>query len=318
MKRFVRYALGVILLIAGIIIGYTNRDQLTPLANLNSSDILSISSVLFIFFIFTGITFGLLVRLVNIRLTVTELLGLTFLTNLVNYVGPTRPGAVAKAVYLKAEKGLAYTLFSSVLAANGLIVAILSGVVGLLLLLLLWLKTGDTPLWLYILCITLTTAAALPFLLPLPVFKGGSIIKQSISRAIDGFRTIKSQRRGLLLVVISVLLQYLVSAWLMLVTYRVLDQDITFTGALVIGVFTSIANLYTFTPNNLGVQEFVMAYLSTIVGVDFSNGLLGAGLLRATHIVLTIGFTPVFTYLMLRKSQLSLADMLPGGRRKST
>ena len=82
--------------------------------------------------------------------------------------------------------------------------------------------------------------------------------------------------------------------------------------ALLLGVFASISNFFTITPNNVGVQEIVMAYLYTITGLDFTNGLLGAGLIRAVHIALTFGLTPIFTYLMLKSANLSLSAILPG------
>ena len=59
-----------------------------------------------------------------------------------------------------------------------------------------------------------------------------------------------------------------------------LQHDISLVSALVLGVFTSMSNFFTLTPNNLLVQEAVVAYLFTVVGYDFSTGLVGAGLAR--------------------------------------
>ena len=80
--------------------------------------------------------------------------------------------------------------------------------------------------------------------------------------------------------------------------------------ALVIGVFASMANLFTITPNNLGVQEAVIAYLLAVTGFDFTTGVIGAGLIRVIHMIITFVFTPVFTHYLLKSANLSLGKIL--------
>lgn len=312
LKKLARYIPLVVVLALGSVFIYLNRGQLTALSSLRLVDVLGVAGVLFVFFVATGFTFYLLVGLVSVRLSLIEWLGLTFLTNFGNYLGPARPGAAIKAVYLKGQKRLPYARFSAVLAANGFLIFLVSGVVGLILLGLLWLQTGLLPPELMLVCIGLIVASTLPFVLRLPSIQRQGRVWQILNSAVVGFGVIKSKRRELLAVCGSVLLQYLLSACLMVVAYRALGQNISLTAALIIGVFTSISNFFTITPNNLGIQEIVMAYLYSVTGMDFASGLIGAGLIRAVHIAMTFGLTPVFTHLMLRSSNLSLSAILPG------
>ncbi len=316
MKKTLRYLPTLIVVVLGVVYIYFNADKFTPLLALRPADVLPIVGVLFLFFLVTGYTFYLLVSLVSVRLSLVELVGLTFLTNFGNYLGPTRPGAAIKAIYLKGHRGLPYATFSAVLAANSFLIFFISGLTGLVLLAALWLQTGVLSMLLVAICAALLGLAGLPL-----VFRFRPIPRQGrfwsiVNSALVGFEQIKSQRGKLLAVCGSVLLQYVVSAWLMVVTYRALGQEISITTALIIGVFTSIANFFTITPNNLGVQEVVMAYLYTITGMDFNSGLLGASLIRAVHILLTFGLTPIFTYFMLRAANLSLVAILPGRKGK--
>lgn len=316
-RRFTHYVSILAVLVAGFVYAWLNRSELVSLFTLQLSDVLIIAGILFLFFLSTGFTFYLLVSLLSVRLSLIEMIGLTFLSNFGNYLGPTRPGAAIKAIYLKGEKDLPYARFSAVLAANGFVLFFVSGMVGVLLLVALWAQSGILPGSLVAICLTLISGALLPLAFRFRQVSYRGRIWRHLNRATEGFEAIKSQREKLLAVCASVLLQYMITAWLMVFTYRTLGQPISLTAALIIGVFTSIANFLTITPNNLGIQEIVMAYLYTITGLDFSEGLLGASLMRAVHIILTFGLTPIFVHFMLKSANLSLAAILPGRKHQT-
>jgi len=126
-----------------------------------------------------------------------------------------------------------------------------------------------------------------------------------LNTALEGFREIRAQRAGMAKVGALVLLQYLLAAWVNWIAYRSLGVELSFLAALTIGVFTSIANFFTLTPNNLGLQEVVMAYLCTVAGTSFASGLLGAGLMRAAHILVAFTLAPVFTWILWRSGPRS-------------
>ncbi|MFT5350012.1 MAG: uncharacterized membrane protein YbhN (UPF0104 family), partial [Gammaproteobacteria bacterium] len=107
-------------------------------------------------------------------------------------------------------------------------------------------------------------------------------------------------------VCMSFLLQFVLAAFTIKIAYSSLGLSITLLSAMLIGVFTATANLFTITPNNIGIQELVIAYLVTIVGLDFANGIIGAGLMRIVHIVITLALTPIFSFFLLRRAGISL------------
>ena len=57
-----------------------------------------------------------------------------------------------------------------------------------------------------------------------------------------------------------------------------------------------------------------MAYVYGIAGMEFTDGLLGAGLIRAIHLLVSFGLAPFFTYALLSKADVRLASLLAGGR----
>ena len=57
------------------------------------------------------------------------------------------------------------------------------------------------------------------------------------------------------------------------------------------------------------VQEVVIAYVYTVTGMDFDDGLIGAGLLRAVHVVLSGLLAPPALFLLMRTQDLSLTGL---------
>ena len=100
----------------------------------------------------------------------------------------------------------------------------------------------------------------------------------------------------------------------MVAAYRAIGQEISVLAAVVVAVFGTLANFFTLTPNNIGVQELLMAYLYSLFGVDFTAGILGASLMRAVHLALTFTVGPILGHWMLRRSTLTFSSLKPGAR----
>ena len=116
-SRTIKRILSLFVLALAAIYLYFFHEDFKTLLSIEATEILGIVLLNFAFFVATGITFALLVAMVRVRLSVLEVLSLTFLTNFVNYLGPVRPGAAVKAVYLKSEKHLNLAQFAAVLTA---------------------------------------------------------------------------------------------------------------------------------------------------------------------------------------------------------
>ena len=297
---------------------YYNYKHFAPIFSIPWTGLLYLTILSFVHFTVTGLTFYYLVKMVAVNLNPIEILGLTFLSNIANYLGPSSPGVVIKGFYLKRQKTLPYTHFATILAANSFIIFFVAGFIGLLLLGIMWIQLDIFPVLLGLICAALLTLSILPFLLHIYPSNRGGRLWERINRAIEGFNLLKGQKSALITVCGTLIGQYVIIGWTILTVYQLLGMDITVTTALMIGLFTSISNFFTITPNNLGFQEIVIAYLYTISGSDFNNGLVGAGILRAIHLLLTFGLTPILTYFMLKSVNLSFKDIRPGKAEEET
>ncbi len=309
MKIFVRILSTLLALMICLAYLYFHRSQFAIFMTINFKDCLLTLFLLLAFFGSTGYTFKLLVSLMNVNLSPVETFGLTILTNFGNYLGPTRPGAVLKAIYLKSVKGLPYMKFASVLAANLFVLCFTTGVVATgLLMVNARSQQTPTPLVLVMVSCGLLLGSALPLMCKMPHIHIPERIAHFIGSALEGFALIRSQKKKLGIIVLSILLQFIVAAWTYQMAFYAFEIRISFLSALLIGVFTSVSNLVTITPNNIGIQEAVGAYLFTFTGSDFTTGIIGVTLIRALHILITFGFTPIFFYVLLKKQKNT--DML--------
>lgn len=296
----------IMLALLACIIGYLyfNRQDLDVLKSVSLASAWKIGALLFAFFIACGITFALLVRLVGVRLSLLEIVGLTFLTNVVNYMAPLRPGAAAKAIYLKGVKRLDYSRFTAIFGANAFILLFLTGLAALIVLTIIWLEHGLFSPDVFIASLATTTGALIPLLIRLHWlnFPSGTKLGDFLNNVLRGFDELKGMNSGMLLVCLSVVVQFFLSAYLMKAIFEALGHQIDFTLAFAIGILTALANLFTLTPSNIGVFELVIAYVYSIMGMDFSEGLIGAGLLRAFHIGITFCIGPIFIGMMLHSA----------------
>ena len=300
MREFLRKISTVLVLLVGSGFLYFNRTDLKGLADISSQQLIFLFLLTFLFFYLTGFTFSLLVRLLDVKLSQAEIIGLSILTNFGNYLGPIRPGAAFKAVYLKSNKGLNYSRFISILAANSFLTLLVTGCAGIILLTFLQYSNHQVPFPLYSICIIIICVACLPFVYNFPKFDKTNKLTQIFYSAVEGFEIIKRKKRKLLYVCITFIAQFFLAAIINMVTFGALGIQITFLSALIIGVFTAISNFFTITPNNLGVQEVVIAYLFSITELDFTTGVIGACLGRVVHILITFSLAPVFTHLLLK------------------
>jgi len=305
-KKHLQVILTALIVTVGLSYLYVNRAHLSVLRSIQVKDLALVSFLVWAFFFATGYTFKMLVSILGVKLSLTETLGLSIITNFGNYLGPIRPGAALKAMYLKSAKGLAYAKFTSVLAANLFLAFLMTGTLGAVLLIFLKKKTSHVPIFLLLVCLGLVLGSMLPFVYRIPNVKGDHTIKIVLQSALEGFRTIRSQKLKLFMICLTFLAQFVLAALGCVVAFGSLGAPITLLEGLVIGVFTSVANLFTITPNNLGVQEAVIAYLFTVTGFDFTTGVIGAGLLRVIHMIITFGLTPIFAHRLLGSTGLRL------------
>lgn len=308
MNRYTKLALQtvftlIILAVAGIYL-WINKSELTILRNIRIIDICLISTVMLFWLFISGFTFKLLVGAVDVKLSIFEFFGLTILTSFGNYLGPLRPGAAIKAMYLKSVKGLQYAKFTSVLIANAFLILFINGLIALLLIIIFHNQNIHVPQILIYICLGLTVGTMIPFFYRFSTIPIKGKIGEVLQSALVGFNTIYKYKLRLIGICSTLLLQMLVGALLFVIIYRSLGISLNYYTSLFVSVFISISSFFSITPNNIGIQEAVTALIFSLTGFDFTVGVIGAGLLRIVHILLTFLLAPLTIHFLLKKKRI--------------
>lgn len=312
MRRILRLSVTVLTIVVSGVYLYVNRDSLGLLLEVRPRHLVIITALTFLTFVSSGVIFALLVRIVGVRLTAVETVGLSLVTSMGNYLGPLRPGAALKAVYLKSYRQLPYAHFMTVLSANAFLLLLMTGLSGLVVLSLIEPPDAVTGLLLFLVCLFLVAGSALPFVVRLPRVAGTGRLTSVLRSALEGFGIIGRAQGRLLLTCAVIVLQFLLSAVVYQYAYNAMGLSLSFASATAIGVFAAMSNFFTITPNNLAIQEAVVAYMITVAGFDFVTGAMGATLLRLVHVVLTFALAPLFMHLLMRRAPVALGRNPPG------
>lgn len=314
-KRILQSIITFLVIITCFIYLYIHRSDLKLFEKLNATQVVLLIILILAYTWITGYIFKRIALLIEIRLSMMETFGLSILTNFGNYLGPTRPGAALKAVYLKAAKKLPYSKFVSILSASSFLLLFMMGLIGLTLLLLLEGMPSQFKMIMLIIFAGIVVFSSLPFFIRLPDIKATGRISNIMNNALEGFTIISNQKKEILYICFLYVIQFAMGALVCWFIYSSLGVSITFMEALAIGVIGSICNFFTITPNNIGIQETFMAYTFTITGSDFSTGVIGAALGRMIHIIITFVLTPFFVHYLLNSKGLQLREIL---KNKST
>lgn len=310
MRRLLGLTITPLLLCGGIYFFIKHPEHLDALRRLSLENLATLSLLMGLFFIVTGLTFNTLLSPFAVRLDIVETASLSFLSNLVSYLLPFRAGTGVKAIYLKRVKGLRYTDFGIATGANALLLAWVSGALGLVVLSHRWANGHGLPIPLMASSAAVFLSALLLFRIKLPQriseFRIFSALKPMMAATVK----LTSHPGCFTKTSAWIVLQFGLGALITSLIYQALDIPITFSMALVIGIFTTLANFFTVTPGNIGIQEVIMGALASYLGIPFGDGLIGASLLRALHIGVCVVFTPILLPILLRHSKTHLGDLI--------
>lgn len=263
------------------------QDMTDTVLMIGAYDLLALGILTYATVIISAYVFSVLLKTQNIGLNFRENIHLSVLTQALNYLGPLRAGMIARAFYLKRKYDLPYGKYTSVAVVSAAISIMILSIISLIML-IFYAGIVSSPFTVAI-CGLLILVVTLFWLAnheaPRLLNQWGKIGEYILSVR-EGIVTIPGFQYNLILEMGFILLQLVVSAYIYMYAFEILGTPMTFTSALLIGVLTSISNLVSLTPGNIGIQEFVIATISEILGSGFVTGAAVATILRTIHIVL--------------------------------
>lgn len=233
-------------------------------------------------------TYGLFLKIstakFHVNLSALEWFGLPFITTMGNQLTPFAGGVLVRALYLKRRHSLPYASFTTILAANHIMIVWMVGLTGLLTCILFrglgpwrWPLSGVFSLVVGI----ITTIVMLPhFSLP-----GQGIIVRTINRIIEGWALIKGDKHLLVLAVLIAFAGIVINCYSFWLAYYSIGLTVRPEAAILLSLLPFFLIFISITPGNLGIQEIVISLSSMLLGSGAGKGLIVALLIRATTLI---------------------------------
>lgn len=300
-----KLSLLTIILLSGGIGFYTVQHWDRFVSLFGQMRFLYLPSLFALVFLMTGVNgyiTKLFLRRFNVEIGVREWFSVSVLNALGNYLTPFRGGMAFKGVYLKKRFSFSYSSFAATLAASYLLLFLSGGILALLLLGLLYLRSGVFQSRLFLFFALLSLLLLLPLFLPVSIRSGNPLIGK-IKSVFDGWNIIRNDRHLIAALLLLLLLNYIFISFMYYFGFKTLGSDIGFIRAAVMGIITGYASVISITPGNLGLQEAVAGFTAQIMGSDFTHGLAVAAIIRIAQMAYLFTAGPLCALLLMRRQE---------------
>lgn len=297
----------IFILVIGALVWYIANQQelLEALTKITFLDVIFIVMFQLLFLITNGLLLRTFLSKFEVDLAVKEWFGLSVITTMGNYLTPFSIGMIARATYLKKRYDFPYAQFVSLLVSNYLINFFVIGWVGIFVLAVFGPK-GEY-FWLVMAFFIIVIVLVIVFVVsPIGKLPWKNRIVNRINSTLEGWKLIRNDAALIGKLSVYALMNVFINGAAIWVSYSALGSKIVFWNAILIGLLTSFSLLIRITPGNVGIQEAVLGFSSTILNANSGQGVLVSLLLRGGMMVLVFILGPIYSYRLT--NELSIFD----------
>ena len=292
MKKVLRWGATVAVVAVLFAMVWQRRDDLRPLWNDPSWDLLTIGVLIVVGHFLNSSEFWVMYRAIGVRIGFFEN-WMVFTAGLLGNLLPGQVGTMYKFRYMKTVHDLPYAKSGSNYGANLVISLGSSAIVGILGIVVVAARGGDFALTMFIVFVALGVACFALLRFPLPKWR---ILKGKPARFAasfnEGWHEIQRTPSTALQVIVIDIVKYTLTAWRFQMAFGLLGVHESFWFFLVVAPAAAIAGIIAFTPGALGFRELFVTAAAVGMGASFDNGLLAAttdrGVMLASAVVLGI------------------------------
>ena len=302
MKQLHKKLLGIIILIALIAwlvyYGISNYEQFKEVSFENPLLLVLIAIIfLFAYLPISVITYYLILPF-GVNLGKRESFGLSIVTGFYNLITPFRGGMAVRGIYLNKKYGFSYTNFLATLAASYILTFFIAAILGLFSILNIYL-TRDIISWPIL---TIFSGMFLIFFIVI-VFspKIPETRYQFINRfvnVLNGWHLIKNNRKIIIAVSLMSIFQLLLGALSTYLQFRVFGIVISLSAAIFLAAMGSLSLLISITPAGLGINEAILVFSASTLGITPIQSLSAALAGRFVSIIVLFTLGPIFSYIL--------------------
>ncbi len=309
MKPIHKKILGIIVLLALlawlIYYGISNYEEFKQISIENPLLIIPLVILFVIGYIPVSImTYYLLVPL-NIRLRKKESFALSIVTGFYNLITPFRGGMAARAVYLKRKYNFPYTNFLATLTASYVLTFFIASVIGLTAITTIYFSAGIINYFILTIFtgifVILGTVIIFSPKIPLSKYE---FVNRFIN-VLNGWNLIKNDKKVVSIISISSIFQLLLGAFSIYLQFKVFGIDANISTSLFLAAISSLSLLISITPAGLGINEAILVFSASTLGITPIQSLSAALVGRLVSMIVLFILGPIFSYSLIKKGAQS-------------
>lgn len=298
----------MVFIIAGYYLAEHSSD-FKVLLKLNYWQLLLLATFNIVLLIINGLFPWYLYRQFGLNLGKMESFVMAVAISFGNTFLPFRAGIGVAAVYLKKRHKFSYTSYASTIAGSYVINFFVIGILGLVAMLIIYLKTSSFNTIVALAFLGLSAGSVLAVSATKPVvrlipFEG---LRQKVLSVVEGWNKIsKSPRRIFVMSLITALNSVVVGSMLyfqfkFLGITKVSGEIVQIWDNIFLSSFSVLSVFLNFTPSALGIKEILFAFASQVIDIETQDAIVASVLDRIVNAVVLLVLGPL-SILILKKS----------------
>lgn len=282
------YLLMITTMTLAVVYIFLNKESILMVQQIKICDIVLIVLFQLGFWVFTGSRLNLVMTHYGINLKTREWLGLTFITKFYSYFLPFRGGIAVRALYLRRIHMFEYEKFISSIMGLYAVNLLMNLLLAVVLFLFYLIDAKSSRLW--HLELFATSGMILISAIILFVFYMGkkNILKERVQIIINSFYSFFNDTRLLCSLLINHLPLRTCHAMALYWSFKALGVEVRFNDIFILSIILAISLLFSITPGNLGVSEFIVIGSGTLFSYTLEDAIMAALLVRAIEIVIVL------------------------------
>ncbi len=282
---------------------YLNWHDFEQLSLVSPWLLVALIALFVLTYFFIAVVNNALLRALNVKMPLGESFMLSVVTGFYNLITPFRGGMAVRAVYLKKKYNFAYVHFLASLSAVYVLTFLVASLLGIVSTFWIYSETGMFS-WILFWVFAVVFVGMLGIIFVSPKFREhkNKWLNRFI-KVINGWHLIKHNKRVIFVTSFVTLIQILLGSLMMWLQFRVFGIEVSFVSAIFLSAIGSLSLLIGLTPGNLGVQEAVVVFSASTIGISTAQALSAALLGRAVGLVVLFALGPIFSWVLFRKGE---------------
>lgn len=296
-----------------------NSQELNKISEVNLSDVLKIGFLYVLTLFVSGYFTKLILDNFEVNLSLKKYFHLTVVTTLFNMLMPMRAGSGIKAIYLKKQCRLNYSLFVSSLAGSYILNFLVIGLSGLMASCFLYFHVGVSDVITQI--AFLTTVLGMLFLIVVPPSLLRPIVgffPKQVASVLEGWNKLKKNKILLIKLCGLTFMNTLLGSGIMYYGLLAVNVECSLMELIYLTSVNGIISFINITPAGVGVVETMMIFVARNLEITTSDILLMSLVTRSATFAANFVLFPICLYALFGQSWKGQLETLTGKTIQST